>query len=309
MYGAEKPKVIVYCANVFLHSAVVPTYVEEEFETGPTITIVEDCPDDGEDDREIIEIEEIEIVDEHSDYKHEKTKRKHPNKKKSTHRSLNAVSPRFGGWFGANKKPTSNGNTCKIVSGWRCPRRFGKHAHPVDCQKFVQCNFRGENTVHKCPDDQAYDKRSKGCSSDWSSCEALNECLYDHELLEDPSDEASYFICIQRQRIFKRRWFSAYHRRCAHGRIFDLDYQRCVTKEHLYTTSALDPYKRRKPNSSIKKKKTDKKKTKPTKKKVYQKKGEKTTKKPNKTKPNKTTTTVKKKKDSSKNTHYRSRWQ
>lgn len=245
-------------------------WVEEEVETGPTVTIIEECPDDDDDDdddddsEDEYEYENVVVVSTDDKKKVvKKVKRKRPKVKGiaevKASSSANETSLKIGGWFG--NKQSSDDNTCKILSGWRCPR-FGKYPHPIDCQKYVRCTFQRENTVYQCPEEQAYDLSSNDCSMDWSSCEALNECLYDHELLEDPSDDQNYFICIKRQQIFKRTKFSAYRRRCADGRTFDIDYQRCVTDEQLYLTNALNPNRRpTKPHSSHnKKKKSDKKK-------------------------------------------------
>lgn len=63
-----------------------------------------------------------------------------------------------------NKGGNSDTNTgCSIVEGWSCPRK-GIYAHPIDCQKYVQCQKNGgpfskdlSNTVYECEDDEAYD--------------------------------------------------------------------------------------------------------------------------------------------------------
>lgn len=63
-----------------------------------------------------------------------------------------------------NKGGNSDTNTgCSIVEGWSCPRK-GMYAHPIDCQKYVQCQKNGgpfskdlSNTVYECEDDEAYD--------------------------------------------------------------------------------------------------------------------------------------------------------
>lgn len=237
-----------YFWNIFF-SVVVPIYVEEEVEIKPAITIVEECPH-KEEVVQIVKIDEVAGNHQHGpDHVH------HDDEEK--------FSPRFGGWLGFNKKQSALGSTCKITSGWSCPRS-GRYPHPVDCQKYVQCNFKRENTVYECSENQAYDTRSRGCSSDWSSCEALTECLYNHELLEDPSNAQNYFICVKQETILKQPRYSAYRRHCADGRVFDLDYQRCITHKELLTTSALDPYKHpikaRPPSSHHKKKSPDQKK-------------------------------------------------
>lgn len=47
------------------------------------------------------------------------------------------------GLFNKNKGSNSDENTgCSIVEGWTCPRG-GKYAHPIDCQKYVQCSKTG----------------------------------------------------------------------------------------------------------------------------------------------------------------------
>lgn len=283
-------------SKIFFLSVVIPIYVEEEVETGPSIQIVEECPHK----EEIVQV--VEINGGYHQHGHDHIE----------HDDEERVSPRFGGWL-SNKKQTSHGNTCVITAGWSCPR-FGRHPHPVDCQKYVQCNFKRENTVYECSANQAYDTHSRGCSDDWSSCEALTECLYNHELLEDPSDDQNYFICVKQEKVFKQPRYSAYRRHCSDGRVFDLDYQRCVTHKELLTVSALDPYKhpiKARPHSSHhKKKKTDKKKT--NKRKTDKKKADKTKKPVKNKKPNenkKKVVTKKKKKDSSKIKKNSPKWQ
>lgn len=152
----------------------------------------------------------------------------------------------FGGGGLFNKKPQdSDEDQCHIVSGWDCPR-FGRHAHPIDCQKYVWCTFRGNNTVYECGEDEAYDLSDRDCSADWSSCEALTDCLYDRELLEDPSDDQAYFICIEQSGgIRRQKQFSAYRRWCQDGRTFDLDYQRCMS-ETAYDIIEEEKRKRKK---------------------------------------------------------------
>lgn len=115
---------------------------------------------------------------------------------------------------------------CKIVEGWECPR-FGKHAHPIDCQKYVKCSFKGDNEVFECDDDEAFDPKNRQCTTDWSTCEALEQCLYHRQLIEDPSDDNGYFICIKNNNKFKES-FTVARRSCSNFRKFDKDYQLCM---------------------------------------------------------------------------------
>lgn len=133
-----------------------------------------------------------------------------------------------------NKGGNDDTNTgCSIVEGWECPLPKGKYAHPIDCQKYVMCQKNGlfskeiSNTVYECQDDEAYDPKLRACTTDWSSCEALEQCLYNRQLIEDPSDENSYFICIRDSGKFKET-YSVYRRDCTPGRVFDPDYQLCI---------------------------------------------------------------------------------
>lgn len=131
-----------------------------------------------------------------------------------------------GGLF--NKKGDDD-DVCTIVQGWECPR-LGKYAHPIDCQKWVKCSLGGENKVYECEDDEAYDPDQRTCTTDWSTCEALEQCLYHRQLIEDPSDDNSYFICIRNSKKFKES-YSVNRRQCTAGRSFDPDYQLCIDDE------------------------------------------------------------------------------
>lgn len=174
----------------------------------------------------------------------------------------------FGGGLFGNRKPQSNDDEqCHIISGWDCPR-FGRQAHPIDCQKYVWCTFRGNNTVYECGEDEAYDTNERDCSKDWSTCEALTDCLYDRELLEDPSDDQAYFICIEQNSVRKQKQFTATRRWCQPERSFDVDYQKCIPKE---SADQIEEYRRkraqRKRKKANQKKGGDKKKNKNKKKK------------------------------------------
>jgi len=147
----------------------------------------------------------------------------------------NLLSIKDNGLF--NKGGNSDTNTgCSIVEGWSCPRR-GRYAHPIDCQKYVECSKSGgpfskelSNTVYECEDDEAYDPSIRSCTTDWSSCEALEQCLYHRQLVEDPSDDNSYFICIRDSNKFKES-YSLYRRDCTPGRKFDKDYALCLDED------------------------------------------------------------------------------
>lgn len=155
-----------------------------------------------------------------------------------------------GGLFSKKKGGNTDINTgCTIVEGWSCPRQ-GKYAHPIDCQKYVQCSKNGvfsktlSNTVFECEDDEAYDPNIRSCTTDWSSCEALEQCLYQRQLIEDPSDDTSYFICIKDQSKFKES-YSVYRRDCTPGRTFDPDYQLCIDTEDYKRISAAKKRRQR----------------------------------------------------------------
>lgn len=133
-----------------------------------------------------------------------------------------------------NKGGNTDTNTgCSIVEGWTCPRK-GRYAHPIDCQKYVECSRSGpfsktlQNTVFECADDEAYDPTIRACTTDWSSCEALEQCLYHRQLIEDPSDDNSYFICIRDSSMKLQETYDVYRRDCSPGRVFDPDYQLCL---------------------------------------------------------------------------------
>lgn len=118
--------------------------------------------------------------------------------------------------------------TCTITSGWKCPR-FGRHPHPANCRKYIQCTFGGENTVYNCGFNEAFDPKANRCTDDWISCASLAKCKYDKELLIDPYDKASYFICVRQRGVAgKKKNFRIYRRQCPRGRIFDIVKQRCV---------------------------------------------------------------------------------
>lgn len=176
-----------------------------------------------------------------------------------------------------NKGGDSDTNTgCSIVEGWSCPRK-GRYAHPIDCQKYVECSKSGgpfskdlQNTVYECEDDESYDPNIRSCTTDWSSCEALEQCLYHRQLVEDPSDDNSYFICIRDSNKFKET-YSLYRRDCTPGRTFDPDYQLCLDD---------DDYKRI--NKAKKRRQQIKKQKKCQKKKAQKNKGQKKKKTPSK---------------------------
>lgn len=135
------------------------------------------------------------------------------------------------GLFGNNSQSDDGNTGCSIIEGWSCPR-LGRYAHPIDCQKYVRCTLRGENTVYECDDDEAYDPSTRQCTTDWSSCEALDQCLYHRQLIEDPSDDNSYFICIENNHSI-RESYTLYRRQCAEERIFDEDYQQCMDEDDI----------------------------------------------------------------------------
>ena len=169
-----------------------------------------------------------------------------------------------------NKGGNTDTNTgCSIVEGWSCPRQ-GKYAHPIDCQKYVQCTKNGvfskelSNTVYECADDEAYDPNIRSCTTDWSSCEALEQCLYNRQLIEDPSDDNSYFICISSGKI--KETFDLYRRDCTPGRVFDPDYQLCLDSDsYKKLASAKKKRQQEKRRRECEKKKAQKKKKKKSK--------------------------------------------
>lgn len=127
------------------------------------------------------------------------------------------------------RKPINNNSgPCTITSGWKCPK-FGRHPHPSNCRKYIQCAFNGANTVYICDFNQGYDPKTNRCIDDWSSCGSLAKCNYDKELLVDPYDFTSYFICVRQRGIGgKQKGFRVYRRKCPNGRKFNLVKQRCV---------------------------------------------------------------------------------
>lgn len=171
------------------------------------------------------------------------------------------------GLFGNKKQQGDEDTGCTIVEGWECPR-LGKYAHPVDCQRYVKCSLKGENSVFECEEDEAYDPDQRQCTTDWSSCDALDQCLYHRQLIEDPSDEGGYFICIRNQNKFKES-YTLYRRPCTEGRLFDPDYQLCVdeddyerikkAKKRRQQIKKQKKCSKRKGNKSGKKKKSQKK--------------------------------------------------
>lgn len=171
------------------------------------------------------------------------------------------------GLFGNKNQQGDEDTGCTIVEGWECPR-LGKYAHPVDCQRYVKCSLKGENSVFECEEDEAYDPDQRQCTTDWSSCEALDQCLYHRQLIEDPSDEGGYFICIRNQNKFKES-YTLYRRACTEDRLFDPDYQLCIdgddwerikkAKKRRQQIKKQKKCSKRKGNKSGKKKKSQKK--------------------------------------------------
>lgn len=131
--------------------------------------------------------------------------------------------------FGNKNQQGDEDTGCTIIEGWECPR-LGKYAHPVDCQRYVKCSLKGQNTVYECEEDEAYDPDQRECTTDWSSCDALEQCLYHRQLIEDPSDESGYFICIRNQNKIKES-YTLYRRQCTEDRLFDPDYQLCIDED------------------------------------------------------------------------------
>lgn len=119
-------------------------------------------------------------------------------------------------------KPT---HICTIVSGWTC-RNQGLNYHPTSCQKFIQCDLCGKNSVFLCPFDEAFDGRR--CSSDWSECDRLPVCKYDREAIVDPWDPSSYFLCVRKKTIHDK--YYVFRRHCPHGETFDSYKKICYRK-------------------------------------------------------------------------------
>lgn len=111
---------------------------------------------------------------------------------------------------------------CQITSGFNC-RKVGRHPHPSNCQKYVQCHFCGDNSVYECPYEQSFDGRQ--CSTDWSQCGHIRGCQYDRELLPDPWNESNYFICV-RKKGFHNKFF-VFRRFCPDDHEFDPVRQQC----------------------------------------------------------------------------------
>lgn len=111
---------------------------------------------------------------------------------------------------------------CTITSGWYC-RKHGIHSHPSNCQKYIQCNFCGGNAVFNCPYEESFD--GKRCSIDWSTCGLLKGCQFDRQLIKDPWNESSYFICVRKK---LHMHFFIFRRHCPDGRTFDPHQQQCV---------------------------------------------------------------------------------
>lgn len=118
-----------------------------------------------------------------------------------------------------NNRPTK---PCQITSGWAC-RKIGRHRHPSNCQKYVQCHICGENSVYECPYEHAFDGRQ--CSSDWSSCGSLPRCSYDRALLPDPWNSSNYFVCVRKKGTLHK--FFVFRRFCPEGHEFDVVRQQC----------------------------------------------------------------------------------
>lgn len=105
--------------------------------------------------------------------------------------------------------------------------------------------------------------KQRSCTTDWSSCEALEQCLYHRQLIEDPSDDNSYFICIRDNSKFKES-YSLYRRDCTPGRTFDPDYGLCLDDDDY---RRIQKAKRRRQQQKCQKKKAQKNKKKSQKKK------------------------------------------
>lgn len=117
-------------------------------------------------------------------------------------------------------------------------RFFSRRAHPTQCDKYIVC-IGAQPVVRNCPADQAYSGFLRACSRNWSYCRHIGECTKDGELMAEPNDVDSYFICVQRRFGFfatnsTRNSYRVYKRHCADGEIFDEDCKKCVPDEkHL----------------------------------------------------------------------------
>lgn len=72
----------------------------------------------------------------------------------------------------------------------------GRFPHPTDCQKYNYCwDLVHPYVTFTCKDKLVFDQRLGRCENDWSVCPHLPKCVGDHQLLADPADEKSYFVC------------------------------------------------------------------------------------------------------------------
>lgn len=128
---------------------------------------------------------------------------------------------------------------CQITSGWAC-RKIGRHPHPSNCQKYIQCNFCGDNTVYECPYEQSYDGRQ--CSTDWSTCGQIQGCQYDRELLADPWSNRNYFVCVRKKGFFNK--YFVFRRFCPDDHEFDPVRQQCYRIKVVVIVKPKPPCKR-----------------------------------------------------------------
>lgn len=183
--------------------------VEQTHEIVEEIVIIEECLEYSNDDPAAANAELVLLIS---------------NKTSTFHLNANGYQNVTDGRKGQGNRPIQK--PCKITSGWKCPK-FGRHPHPSNCRKYIQCTFGGENSVYTCGLDEAYDPKANRCTDDWATCGMLSQCKFDRELLIDPYDRNGYFICV-RQRGKKNR-FRVYRRQCPRGKIFDVVRQRCVS--------------------------------------------------------------------------------